>query len=157
MDPQLLAGITARAQGLHDDYIALNRAIFLDFPPDDTGTYVYTYYAVDGYPLYHGYTTNARQRARVHLKLAPWASWAEHVRYRECSSPQQARKLESRLHRKVESVCGRTAYHGEDWSDVDRRIKVNHVTGACRLPGGICDPGHIAQQVEQILARMADR
>lgn len=157
MDPQLLAHVAAHAQALHDDYVALNKAIFLDFPPDGHGTYVYTYYAGNGYPLYHGYTTNARQRARAHMKLAPWASWAEDVRYRECSSPQQARKLESRLHRKVESTCGQFAYHGEDWSDIDRRIKINHVTGACRLPGGLCDPGHIAQQVEQILAEVGAR
>ncbi len=72
---QLLTYALAFAQGNHDDYIARNRAIFLELPPDDHGVYVYTYYDYDGYPLYHGYTTDARQRARTHLKNAPWSSW----------------------------------------------------------------------------------
>lgn len=97
---ELLAVALTFAQLNHDDHIARNRAIFLELPPYDCGVYVYTYYNGNGYALYHGYTTNARQRAGEHLKRAPWASWAEGVRYRKCTSPQLARKLESRLHKK---------------------------------------------------------
>lgn len=27
----------------------------------------------------------------------------------------------------------------------DQEIKLNHVTGACRLPGGCCDPDYIGE------------
>jgi predicted GIY-YIG superfamily endonuclease len=152
METPLLASMLATVQLWHDDYVSRNRAVFLELPPDDRGIYVYTYYDGTDYPLYHGYTTDAQQRAETHLKKAPWASWTQDVRYRECGSPQQARKLESRLHRKVESMCGngtgrggQLTHHGEDWSVLDREYKINHVTGTCRLPGGACDPAHLSQ------------
>lgn len=149
---QLLTAALAVAQLWHDDYVARNRAAFLEFPPADRGVYVYTYYHGNGYPLYHGYTTDARQRASAHLKKAPWASWAADVRYRECKSPQQARRLESRLHHKVESLCGKFACHGQDWSELDREFKINHVTGTCLLPGGCCHPGYLSRLVTAALA-----
>lgn len=124
-------------------------------PPADYGVYAYTYFDGLGYPLYHGYTTNARQRAGDHFKKAPWASWAEDVRYRKCSTVHSARRLESRLQRMIPSLChasGRTrTYHGEDWSDIDCETKINHVTGHCRLPGGVCDADEIARRVENVL------
>jgi len=131
----------------HSLYVENNRVCFEDDVPQDDGNYVYTYYDGDGYPLYHGYTTDARRRAGEHRARAPWASWVESVRYRPCRTAKAARKLESRLQRLVPSLChvyGRTrAYHGEDWSDIDRAHPVNHVTGTCRLPGGSCDAGHL--------------
>ena len=147
---QTLSAMMAFAQSRHDEYVKENRACFEDYVPDDLGAYVYTYHAGDGCPLYHGYTTNARQRAEKHRKLAPWASWVEDVRYRKCSSPHAARKLESRLQRKVDSLCHnhRTrTYHGEDWSERDKQYPVNHVTGTCRLPGGSCNPEYLADFV----------
>lgn len=72
--PQLLAFVATAAQLRHDDYVSRYRAAFGEFPPDDRGVYVYTYYDGSGYPLYHGYTTDAWQRAREHQKKAPWAS-----------------------------------------------------------------------------------
>lgn len=127
----------------HDDYVEVNRAVFEDAPPRDDGAYAYTYYDGNGEALYHGYTTDAPKRATKHQQKAPWASWVESVRYRKCSTPRIARKLEVRLQKKVPSMChdgGRTrTCHGEDWSDVDREFKINHVTGDCKLPGGSCD------------------
>ena len=66
----LLPAALAVVQLYHDDYIARNQAVFRDFPPGDRGVYVYTYYDGNGYPLYHGYTT---ERAETHLDRAPWA------------------------------------------------------------------------------------
>lgn len=42
--------------------------------------------------------------------------------------------------RKVESLCGNHAYHGEDWSAIELEHKVNHILGTCKLPGGVCHP-----------------
>ncbi|MGH3406411.1 MAG: hypothetical protein ACRDRJ_28510 [Streptosporangiaceae bacterium] len=103
------------------------------------------------FAIYHGYTTNARQRAGEHRKKAPWASWVESVRYRPCRSARVARKLETRLQRMVPSLCHASGitrtYHGEDWSERDHPS--NHVTGTCRLPGGCCSPEYIAELVDK--------
>lgn len=140
LDKQLQQWIQAN----HDNYIARNRSVFFDDPPADFGNYAYRYYDGNGDALYHGYTSHAVQRAKKHYEEAPWASWVQDVRYRRCSTVVAAQKLEGRLQRKVESLCaagGRTrAYHGQDWSDLDNEFKTNHVTGTCKLPGGICDP-----------------
>lgn len=107
-------------------------------------------------------------RARDHWRYALWASWAQDVRYRRCKTPQQARKLEVRLINKVDCICrigyGKvTAFHvgrhgsyrGEEWSAHDQEMKVNHVTGACRLPGGCCDPDYIREFLAGELAGKA--
>jgi len=85
----------------HDDFVERNRAIFLEFPPDDFAPYAYTYYDGNGTPIYNGYTTDARRRAKEHFKYAPWASWIEDVRYRRCTTAKAARRLESRLGKKI--------------------------------------------------------
>jgi hypothetical protein len=142
MDDHLLRQAIAEVlRYRHDEAVAANYAVFHTEPPTDKGTYVYTYYDLTGDPLYHGYTTNAPQRALEHYKRAPWATWAETVRYRLCKTPQQARALEQRLIKKVPCLCssapGRVrAFRGCDWSEFDRRHKLNHVTGDCKLPGG---------------------
>lgn len=140
---EIRATIERLVEHKHDYAVALHRRIFFEYPPDDHGCYVYTYYDLFGNVLYHGYTTNARQRAKEHQRKAPWAAWAETVRYRKCSSPHAARKLERRLQDKIPSLChmnGMTfAYHGVDWSEHDREMKINHVGGYCKLPGGLCD------------------
>ena len=136
------ACLLAYAQDIHDDFIAENRAVFYDYPPDDKGIYAYTYYDCTAYPIYHGYTTDAPQRARDHWRYAPWASWAEYVRYRRCKTVRQARKLEIRVIRKVDCICRtgygkvaafhvgrRGSYRGEEWSARDQEMKFNHVTG----------------------------
>lgn len=155
-DTDLLAIALAFAQMNHDDYIARNRAIFFELPPDDFDVYAYTYYDGNDDPIYHGYTTDARQRASEHQKKAPWASWVERVRYRRCPDARSARRLESRLQRKVPSLChvnGRTmTYHGADWSEIDKKLKINHVTGDCRLPCGLCDPGEISRRIATMVA-----
>lgn len=143
MVDEIRAAIGQIVERKHDDAIALHHRIFSEYPPDDRGCYAYTYYDLFGNVLYHGYTTNARQRAKEHQRKAPWAAWADRVRYRECSSPHSARKLERRLQNKIPSLChmnGMTfAYHGVDWSEFDREMKINHVGGYCKLPGGLCD------------------
>ena len=145
------AKIAELIQRRHDDTIAEHHRIFFEYPPDDDGCYAYTYYDGTGYPLYHGYTANARWRAKEHCRKAPWAGWAEYVRYRRCSSPAAARRLERRLQNKVGSFCqpeGMTySYHGQDWSERDREAKVSHVGDYCKLPGGVCDVKH---QIERL-------
>ena len=60
--------LTAILSDSHDEYIERNRRCFEDDVPDDFEPYAYTYYDGNGYPSYHGFTTNARQRALVHRK-----------------------------------------------------------------------------------------
>jgi predicted GIY-YIG superfamily endonuclease len=132
---------------IHDMAIQDHRAIFLEQPPRNHGIYVYTYYDAAGNAIYHGWTANARQRAKKHYEEAPWAAWVSSVRYQRCSTVVSARKLESQLQRMTESLCHphglTTNYHGEDWSGIDREFPVNHVTGTCKLPGGICDVDYL--------------
>ncbi len=150
---------------VHASYVELNQKCFLAYPPDDEGTYVYTYYCVSHpdpqYAVYHGLTSDAKKRAKDHYAKAPWASWVQHVRYRRCSTVAQARRLESRLHRKVPSVCAAYGEHGgpnrthwgEDWSEFDKSFPINHVTGSCFLEGGTCDLLGFRQQVAQHLVK----
>jgi hypothetical protein len=150
----VIAAIERQIQRQHDDAITLHRRIFFEYPPDDDGCYVYTYYANPDEPLYHGYTTSARARAKEHWRKAPWATWAQDVRYRPCSSPRIARKLERRLQDKVPSLCHASGitrtYHGKDWSDIEGDSGINHVRGFCKRPGGHCDVEYWLEWAESL-------
>jgi hypothetical protein len=125
---------------VHESALESINAIFKEVPPDDDGVYVYTYYDAGLRPIYHGYTSNARKRARKHYNKAPWAGWVDEVRYRRCSSPTQAYALEHKLQRMVPSLCHNRVtrtYYGEDWAPADGGT--DHLKGTCLLPGGICD------------------
>jgi predicted GIY-YIG superfamily endonuclease len=134
---------------LHDAIVRENSFCFTGAVPRDHAAYAYTYYDYNDNPIYHGYTTNALNRAKEHRSKAPWATWVTDVRYRKCRSAHSARKLESRLQRFIPSLChvnGLTrTYHGENWSILEDKYKDNHVTGTCRQPGGLCDPAVVIE------------
>lgn len=143
-------------KSFHDEDVERNREVFEDDPPRDFGAYAYTYYDGLGNVIYHGMTTDAAKRAQKHQAKAPWASWVQEVRYRPCSSAHSARLLERRLQNKISSLCHHVitwTHHGEDWPETGQ--PANHVTGTCKLPGGICNPERIAERAKTLIAESA--
>jgi predicted GIY-YIG superfamily endonuclease len=101
-------------------------------------SYVYRYFDGGGNLLYVGMTSNAAQRARTHWKQSDWVSWVEDVAYKRTRNRAEAYKLESKIHREEEPVFIFTGGYAEFIKEQDAKARINHVTGACKLPGGLC-------------------
>lgn len=138
MSADLGEAVKAFVQMNHDEHVARNHWVFHNAAPADMHSYVYRYLDGAGNLLYVGMTSNAAQRARTHWKQSDWVSWVEHVTYKRTRNRDEAYKLESKIRREEDPVFRFTGGCAEIMKKQDAKLRINHVAGACKLPGGAC-------------------